>query len=178
MLPHLVYYQLIVLGLLWLFVMLSLIWPSPSGPQALRPATPSTTRRPRDKEPQPFSGLPRKPLCALGDQDATQPTPPPPVRPAPLPPTHRRPRAIDTSRPFCPHTDCDYRGGLGLGNLRANGHPSGGQWRQLQCTSCEGYFLETHGTIFHGKQVAVELIVHVLACLAEGLGIRATARVF
>jgi hypothetical protein len=38
--------------------------------------------------------------------------------------------------------------------------------------------LETHGTIFHGKQVAVELIVHVLACLAEGLGIRATARVF
>jgi hypothetical protein len=38
--------------------------------------------------------------------------------------------------------------------------------------------LETHGTIFHGKQVAVELIVHVLACVAEGLGIRATARVF
>jgi len=26
--------------------------------------------------------------------------------------------------------------------------------------------------------VAVELIVHVLACLAEGLGMRATARVF
>jgi len=32
--------------------------------------------------------------------------------------------------------------------------------------------------MFHGKQVAVERIVHVLACLAEGLGIRATARVF
>jgi IS1 family transposase len=30
----------------------------------------------------------------------------------------------------------------------------------------------------HGKQAAVDLIVHVLACLAEGLGIRATARVF
>jgi IS1 family transposase len=38
--------------------------------------------------------------------------------------------------------------------------------------------LETHGTIFYGKQAAVELIVRVLACLAEGLGIRATARVF
>jgi hypothetical protein len=38
--------------------------------------------------------------------------------------------------------------------------------------------LETHGTLFHGKQAAVELIVRVLACLAEGLGIRATARVF
>jgi hypothetical protein len=44
--------------------------------------------------------------------------------------------------------------------------------------SCKGYFLETHGTLFHGKQAAAELIVRVLACLAEGLGIRATARVF
>ena len=42
----------------------------------------------------------------------------------------------------------------------------------------KGYFLETHGTIFHGKHAAVALIVRVLACLAEGLGIRATARVF
>jgi IS1 family transposase len=79
---------------------------------------------------------------------------------------------------FCPHRGCRYRGWLGLGNLRANGHPNGGPWRQFHCTSCQGYFLETHGTIFHGKQAAVELIVRVLACLAEGLGIRATARVF
>src|SRR2546425_11237776 len=95
-----------------------------------------------------------------------------------MPPTHRRPRTVDTSRHFCPHTGCRYRGWLGLGNLRANGHPSGGPWRQFQCTACEGYFPEHHGTIFHGKQGAVELIVRVLACLAEGLGIRATARVF
>jgi len=65
-----------------------------------------------------------------------------------------------------------------LGNLRANGHPSGGPWRQFHCTSFKGYFPETHGTIFHGKQATVELMVRVLACLAEGLGIRATARVF
>src|SRR5262247_3278023 len=93
-------------------------------------------------------------------------------------PTNRRPREVDTSRHFCPHNGCDYRGWLGRGNLRANGHPSGGPWRQFHCTACKGYFLETHGTIFHGKQAAGELIVHVLACLAEGLGIRATARVF
>ena len=79
---------------------------------------------------------------------------------------------------FCPHSGCDYRGWLGLGNLRANGHPSGGPWRQLHCTGCDGYFLETHGTLFHGKRVAVDLIVHVIGCLAEGLGIRGTARVF
>jgi len=85
---------------------------------------------------------------------------------------------VDTSRHFCPHAKCDYRGWLELNNLRANGHPNGGPWRQFHCTSCNGYFLETHGTIFHGKQAEVELIVRVLACLAEGLGIRATARVF
>jgi hypothetical protein len=67
---------------------------------------------------------------------------------------------------------------LGLGNLRANGHPSGGPWRHFHCTACDSYFLETPGTIFHGKHAEGELIVRVLACLAEGLGIRATARVF
>jgi len=85
---------------------------------------------------------------------------------------------VDTSRHFCPHTACAYRGWLGLKNLRANGHPNGGPWRQFYCTSCNGFFPEHHGTIFHGTQAAVELIVRVLACLAEGLGIRATARVF
>jgi hypothetical protein len=38
--------------------------------------------------------------------------------------------------------------------------------------------VETPGTLFHGRQAAVELIVRVLACVAEGLGMRATPRVF
>ena len=33
-------------------------------------------------------------------------------------------------------------------------------------------------TIFHGKRASADLIVRVIACLAEGLGIRGTARVF
>jgi transposase-like protein len=73
---------------------------------------------------------------------------------------------------------CDYRGWVGLGNLRANGHPSGGPWRQFHCTVCQGYFPEHHGTLFYGKRVSVDLIVHVIGCLAEGLAIRGTARVF
>jgi len=64
------------------------------------------------------------------------------------------------------------------GNLRANGHPSGGPWRQGSCTACEGSFLETHGTPFHGKHVAPDLLVWAVSALAEGLGIRAVARVF
>src|SRR5437899_7843768 len=178
MIPHQFYYQLVVLGLLWLFVMLHLAWPSRDVTTQTKPAKPITPRRQRSTDPTPFAGLTHTPHCALCEQEAAHPQAPPPVRPDPMPPTHRRPRTVDTSRHFCPHTGCRYRGWLGLGNLRANGHPSGGPWRQFQCTSCQGYFPEHHGTIFHGKQVAVELIVHALACLAEGLGIRATARVF
>jgi IS1 family transposase len=95
-----------------------------------------------------------------------------------MPPTQHRPRTVDTSLHFCPHTAGDYRGWLGLHNLRANGHPKGGPWRPFSCTACHGFFPEHHGTIFHGKQAAVELLVRVLACLAEGLGLRATARGF
>src|SRR6266567_2957253 len=180
MIPHLFYYQLVVLGLLWLCVMLHAVWPSRGAGSQPRPAEaePIKPKRTRSNEPQPFAGLTHKPPCALCAQEAAHPTPPPPVPPEPLPPTSRRPRTVDTSRHFCPHAGCRYRGWLGWGNLRANGHPNGGPWRQFHCTSCDGYFLETHDTLFHGKRVAVDLIVRVLACLAEGLGIRATARVF
>jgi hypothetical protein len=68
--------------------------------------------------------------------------------------------------------------GGGWGNLRAKGHPHGGPWRQLLCVACRGSCLETLGTLFHGKRGSAELIVRVIACLAEGLGIRGTARVF
>ena len=93
-------------------------------------------------------------------------------------PTRGRPRQVDTSSHFCPHPHCAYRGWVGLGNISANGHPNGGPWRQLYCTSCGGYTLETHGTLLHGKRVAPDLLVWAVGALAEGLGIRAVARVF
>ena len=71
-----------------------------------------------------------------------------------------------------------YYGWVGLGNIRSNGHPSGGPWRQLQCTACHKYFLETHGTPLHGTRVAAELLVYAVGTLAERLGIRAVVRVF
>jgi IS1 family transposase len=176
--PHLVYYPLVILVLLWLYVMLPYLWPSPPGGAPKPPLQPLTPKRKRSNEPKAFEGLTHKPHCVLCAQETGETAPAPPRRPDPMPPPNRRPRTVDTSMHFCPHSGCDYRGWRGLGNLRANGHPSGGPWRQFQCTACEGYFPEHHGTLFHGKQVAVELIVRVLACLAEGLGIRATARVF
>src|SRR5262249_53531182 len=92
MIPHLFYYQLLVLGLLWLFVMLSLAWPSPSGSQEPKPATPITSRRTRGKEPKPFAGLTYKPPCPLCAQHAISPTPPSSLPPAPMHPPTRRPR--------------------------------------------------------------------------------------
>src|SRR5215831_11797651 len=178
MVPPLVFYQLGLVALVCVFLMLCGLWPNDAAAphQPLVPTKPS--RRTRFKEPKPFAGLTQRPPCALCEREATHAHEPPPAPPEPMPPTTRRPRTIDTLQHFCPHGGCRYRGWLGRGNLRANGHPNGGPWRQFQCTACEGYVPEHHGTLFHGKQASVELIVRVVACLAEGLGIRATARVF
>ena len=180
MVSPLFFYQLVFFALIWFFVVLHLAWPKRPLPALATPPEPEPLKptRHRSNEPKPFEGLTHKPHCALCERDTVEPHTPPPVPPDPMTPTNRRPREVDTSSHFCPHAGCHSRGWLGLGNLRANGHPHGGPWRQFHCTSCKGYFLETHGTIFHGKQASVELIVRVLACLAEGLGIRATARVF
>jgi IS1 family transposase len=66
---------------------------------------------------------------------------------------------------------------VGWGNLRANGHPNGRRWRPLVCLGCRSYCLETTGTPWHGKQGDPDKLVWAMAALAEGLGIRAAARV-
>jgi len=152
MIPHHFFYQLVLFGLLWLCVMLYDAWPSGGVPDEQRPVKPITPRRTRSNKPKPFAGLTHKPHCAACEHEATPPQPPPPVPPDPIPPTNRRPRQVDTSMHFCPHVGCTYRGWVSLRNLRANGHPNGGPWRQLHCASCGGYVSETHGTIFHGKK--------------------------
>jgi IS1 family transposase len=95
-----------------------------------------------------------------------------------MPSTRGRRRHVDTSQHFCPDPDCRDGGWRGLGHITSHGHPSGGPWRQLYCHRCQGYFLETHGTIFHGKRVPVDKLVWAVGALAEGVGIRAVARVF
>jgi hypothetical protein len=177
MVPDLVFSPLVLIALVWLCLLLQWTWPRdpttcPPTPQPIPPV------HKRQRERQPFAGLTTKPPCDLcahaSDRHPAAPCPPPPR----LVPTRGRHRQVDTSKHFCPNPDCAYRGWVGWGNLRANGHPNGGSWRQLLCVACHRSFLETLGTIFHGKRVAPELIVRVIACLAEGLGIRGTARVF
>src|SRR5712664_178004 len=178
MISHLFFYQLVLVALVWLCVMLQWAWPSDpaaAGPTTLEPTPP---RPKRHRAPTPFAGLATKPHCDACEP-GTDSRPQAPSTPPPrIVPTRGRRRQVDTSTHFCPNPDCAYRGWVGWGNLRANGHPNGGSWRQLLCIACRRYFLESLGTIFHGKCASVDLIVRVIACLAEGLGIRGTARVF
>src|SRR5215813_11174095 len=178
MIPHLFFYQLVLLGLLGLFFMLHAAWPRQGTATQRRPVEPILPPRKRSSDPQPFPGLTHKPPCAACEQAHAYAPQPPGCPPPRMVPTRGRPRQVDTSLHFCPHPDCAYQGRVGLGNLCANGHPSGGPWRQLHCTSCDGYFQETHGTPLHGKRVAPEKLVWAVGALAEGLGIRAVARVF
>jgi hypothetical protein len=179
MVSHLVFYQLGLVALVWLFLMLSGLWPSEPAAARLMPPKPLRPRCKPSKKPKPFPGLTRKPCCAACKQaieaPKLQPSPPPPPT---IASTRGRRRHVDTSQHFCPAPDCRYGGWLGLGNITSNGHPSGGPWRQLYCSKCRGYFLETHGTPCHGKRVAPDLLVWAVGALAEGLGIRAVARVF
>jgi IS1 family transposase len=178
MVSDLFFYQLVLVALVWLCVMLHWAWPS--DPTAVCPTIPEPPcpRPKRHREPPPFPGLTRKPPCAACEQ-AHEHVPQPPGCPPPrIVPTRGRPRQVETSRHFCPHPDCAYQGWVGLGNLCANGHPSGGPWRQLHCTSCGGSFQETYGTPLHGKRVEPQKLVWAVGALAEGLGIRAVARVF
>ena len=178
MVSELFFYQLVLIALLWLCCMLHWVWPSDGGATRPTPSQPTPPLRRRSREPKPFPGLLHTPHCAACEQAAQAPEALPPPAPLPIISRRGRPREVDTSQQFCPNANCDYRGWVDWGNLRANGHPSGGPWRQFYCTACEGYFLETHGTPLHGKRVAPDLLVWAVGALAEGLGIRAVARLF
>ena len=178
MVSHLFFYQLVLVTLVWLCVMLHWAWPSDPAPVWPTTPEPPGPRPKHQHESTPCAGLTTKPHCDACAHGSA-PRPQTPVAPPPrIVPTRGRRRQVDTARHFCPNPDCPYRGWVGWGNLRANGHPNGGPWRQLLCVVCRHYFLETLGTLFHGKRAAVDLIVRVIACLAEGLGIRGTARGF
>src|SRR4030095_7617863 len=137
--------------------------------------TRATRRSPAQK---PFSGLTYKPCCVACEDRPQEQGKTLPSAPVPMVSIRGCPRTVDTQPHFCPSPHCAYYGWRGFGNIRANGHPSGGRWRQLQCVACGTYFLETHGTPLHGTRVAPELVVWAVGALAEGLGIRAVARVF
>ena len=63
MIPHLFFYQLVLIALVWVFLMLYGLWPLE--PAAVRPTPPKPVTPPRKRScaPQPFIGPTRKPPC-------------------------------------------------------------------------------------------------------------------
>jgi hypothetical protein len=173
MISDLLISPLLLVGLVWLCLMLYWAWPSDGVT-----AHPTPPRHKRSRASKPFAGLTHKPHCDACEHTTDSCPHAPSAPPSRIVSTRGRRRQVDTATYCCPNPDCRYRGWAGWGNIRANGHPNGGRWRQLLCIVCRGYFLETLGTIFHGKRSSPDLIVRVISCLAEGLGIRGTARVF
>ena len=82
---HIYYYQLAILGLLWLCILLYSLWPSRGAvsPQALAEPVPPQRKRKRSNDPQAFEGLTQRPHCTACEHDANQPKPQPPRRPTP-----------------------------------------------------------------------------------------------
>lgn len=156
-------------------IVLRVLWPT----WRVSQHRPSDISRPAPRHQRCLSvtAVPACPACEAGRSraDGHRPSGEPPPR---LEQKRGRPRSVDTDSHYCPNLSCRYYGWLGLGNIRANGHPNGGRWRQLECGVCGRTFLETINTIFYGKQVAAETIWQVLKALAEGLDIRASGRVF
>jgi hypothetical protein len=146
--PHLLFYQLLLLALVLLCLIMHVWWPD--APKAIpqTPRKPAPPRRKRSQDPQPFPGFIHKPLCEACEQGANARSKAPGSPPPLVRFTRGRRRTVDTQSHFCPAPHCSYSGWLGRGNLRSNGHSGGGPWRQLQCVACHGYFYETHGTIF------------------------------
>lgn len=109
MVSALVFYQLALVVLVWLFVMLHVVWPSECGPGGHTPAPPIPP--PRSRAAKPFAGLRHKPPCAACEQALPAPTVPSPGAPPPrITSTRGRKRQGDTSPHCCPHPDWAYRG--------------------------------------------------------------------
>lgn len=88
------------------------------------------------------------------------------------------PRSVSTEWHYCPVKECSHYGWVGLDNIVSNGHPNSGWWRQLYCTVCGKYFMETTGTIFYRSPLLPDDLCRIIKALAEGMDIQATARVF
>ena len=178
MVSHLFFYQLVLIALVWLCLMLHWVWPS--DPAAACPPTPEPPppRPKRQREPKPFAGLTTKPPCDACEH-ATAPRPQAPAAPPPASCPRGGAAARSTPPPISARTRtvpiaAGWAGAISAPMAIPVAVPGG----SCCVSSVVGYFLETLGTIFHGKRVSVDLIVRVIACLAEGLGIRGTARVF
>lgn len=122
----------------------------------------------------------------VGPEGLYTSAPPPKVVGEANPTTERgpgRPRTIPTAHKCCPNEGCPAYGRFGddpVHNVVGRGTYTTihGEVRQMyQCNVCEKAFSETAGTPFFGLKAATQTVCIALQELAEGLGIRAVARI-
>lgn len=79
---------------------------------------------------------------------------------------------------FCPNEKCKCHGLRGQGNLvKAGTYKHHGVDRQMfKCKICQCRFSETRNTVFFGSRYSEVTIQSIIRSVAEGNGVRATAR--
>ena len=83
----------------------------------------------------------------------------------------------DLSRFCCQNLQCPNYGKRGGENLSVcDRYGAKKQWRMLRCRTCKGRFSERKGTPLFGSDLPEEKVRAILEHIAEGCGVRETAR--
>ena len=83
----------------------------------------------------------------------------------------------DINDAFCPNKDCKDYGLRSHGNIALRGKYGKGKTKDLlYCRTCGKRFASTRATAFFGLHLADEKIEQIIHHAAEGVGVRATAR--
>ena len=76
----------------------------------------------------------------------------------------------------CQNPECDAHGRRGGGNILVIDHFGKARHRLLYCRDCKARFSEFKGTPFFNSKLPHDKVLAILEHLAEGCGIRQTAR--
>ena len=83
----------------------------------------------------------------------------------------------DLSRFCCQNPECPDYGRRGSESLSVCGrYGPNKQWRMLRCRTCKDRFSERKGTPLFGSTLPQEKVLSILEHLAQGCGVRETAR--
>jgi transposase-like protein len=82
----------------------------------------------------------------------------------------------DVSDLCCVNSNCADYGKRGAGNLVCRKRFGSGRWRFVRCRTCRQEFSERRGTALFGVHLPTAKALSVLEHLADGCGVRQTAR--
>jgi transposase-like protein len=82
----------------------------------------------------------------------------------------------DLDRFGCQDPDCPQHGRRGAGNRSVCGHYGKAHHRLLYCSACKARFSEFKGTPLFNSKLPHDKVLAILQHLADGCGVRPTAR--